>query len=137
VALSKLWKGLNIDNLDKLLFHNTLPGHDAGTFKRACGVQYFISSAPANLTEAYSTCCKYGMKLLSIESREELECIVEMSDGISTKLPKFLLQNNLNFCVLKLSYTRMKCFGHLAPRQALGVNSIEAGAAAKPWLSPI
>jgi hypothetical protein len=60
-----------------------LPDHDVGIFKRACGVQYLISSATANLTEAYSTCCKYGMKLLSIESREELECILEMANSIN------------------------------------------------------
>lgn len=72
--------------------------HSAGQFRFACGRQYFISNASVPLLTAYEECCKYGLKLLSVESAEEVNCIAEMNAGSRAQNPsKFLLHVRLNF----------------------------------------
>jgi hypothetical protein len=34
-----------------------------------------------NFTGALAECCKYGLKLASVEIKEELECLLEMAKG--------------------------------------------------------
>ncbi|XP_059482230.1 uncharacterized protein LOC132200629 [Neocloeon triangulifer] len=60
-ALSKAWKA-TVD----------------GQFRSACGQQYFFSNYTLTYQEALAECCKYGLKLLSIEFNDELDCIKEM-----------------------------------------------------------
>ncbi|XP_059482368.1 macrophage mannose receptor 1-like [Neocloeon triangulifer] len=48
-----------------------------GEFRSSCGKQYFVSNISLNPTEALAECCKYGLKLLSVESKEELDCLVD------------------------------------------------------------
>lgn len=50
-----------------------------GVFRSACDKQYFISKLNKNKLEAEAECCKYGLKLLSIESYSELECLAELN----------------------------------------------------------
>jgi hypothetical protein len=50
-------------------------------FRQACGKQYFISKISKTKYEAETECCKYGMKLLSIESPDEIACLAEMNSG--------------------------------------------------------
>ncbi|XP_059482049.1 macrophage mannose receptor 1-like [Neocloeon triangulifer] len=52
---------------------------DDGTFRRACGKQYFLSKIVKSKAEAETECCKYGLKLLSIDSYKEIECIADMN----------------------------------------------------------
>jgi hypothetical protein len=62
---------------------NRFKGSGEGYFRRACGKQYFFSKIDKNRNEAETECCKYGMKLLSIESYDELNCLAEMNSGIT------------------------------------------------------
>ncbi|CAB3370251.1 Hypothetical predicted protein [Cloeon dipterum] len=60
VALSKAWKsGPN------------------GIFRSSCGQQYFFSTAIVTFADALAECCKYGLKLASFESKEEIDCIFD------------------------------------------------------------
>jgi hypothetical protein len=52
-----------------------------GVFKNACNKQYFISKLSMSKLQAESECCKYGMKLLAVESFEELTCLADISKG--------------------------------------------------------
>ncbi|XP_059481673.1 uncharacterized protein LOC132200308 [Neocloeon triangulifer] len=52
-----------------------------GTFRRACGKQYFITKLSKSRVDAETECCKYGLKLLSIDSYKQIECIAEMNDA--------------------------------------------------------
>lgn len=60
----------------------TALAHADGEFRFACGRQYFISSVALPQLNAYEVCCKYGLKLLSLESLEEVDCIKEMNWGL-------------------------------------------------------
>lgn len=53
-----------------------------GVFRSACGKQYFVSNVDRTMVEAETECCKYGLKLLSIESYEEIECLAQMNAGL-------------------------------------------------------
>jgi hypothetical protein len=55
--------------------------HPNGQFRSACGRQYFIGSSNLNFTGALAECCKYGLKLASVETKEELDCLLEMNKG--------------------------------------------------------
>jgi hypothetical protein len=52
-----------------------------GRFRSACNRQYFISAYAKNKLDAEIECCKYGLKLWSIDSAEELACVAEMNAG--------------------------------------------------------
>jgi len=56
-------------------------GHPEGTFRSACGQQYFFSNGPKTFAGALEECCSYGLKLLSVESAIELSCIFEMNQS--------------------------------------------------------
>lgn len=59
-----------------------------GQFLLACNNQYFLSKVIArSQLEAESECCKYGMKLLTIETEDELKCLADANIGfyINTK----------------------------------------------------
>jgi hypothetical protein len=50
-------------------------------FGKACDKQYFISTLHLTKLEAETECCKYGLKLLSVESYKELVCLADMNAG--------------------------------------------------------
>jgi hypothetical protein len=52
-----------------------------GIFRSACNRQYFMSAYAKNQLDAEIECCKYGLKLWSIDSAEELACFAEMNAG--------------------------------------------------------
>jgi len=63
-----------------ILFH---AGHSQGQFRSACGRQYFLSNvSQPTISAANAECCKYGMKLLSVETKEEFDCLMEMNRGL-------------------------------------------------------
>ncbi|XP_059473492.1 uncharacterized protein LOC132195490 [Neocloeon triangulifer] len=51
----------------------------------ACGIKYLHFSEKVNLLTALTICCKYGLKLASIESVTEVECIVNSSLNLSVR----------------------------------------------------
>jgi hypothetical protein len=53
-----------------------------GKFRAACNRQYFMSDVAKTQTEAAAECCKFGMKLLSVETEEEYKCLGEMNRGL-------------------------------------------------------
>jgi hypothetical protein len=52
-----------------------------GKFRAACNRQYYLSNVAKTQTEAAAECCKFGMKLLSVETEEEYKCLGEMNRG--------------------------------------------------------
>ncbi|XP_065335259.1 macrophage mannose receptor 1-like [Cloeon dipterum] len=46
-----------------------------GNFRNGCNKTYFFSSESAKFEEAQSKCCSLGMRILSVESKDELNCI--------------------------------------------------------------
>jgi hypothetical protein len=62
--------------------------HSEGIFRSACGQQYFFSNGPKTFAGALEECCKYGLKLLSVESANELSCIFEMNQSCTFNLMK-------------------------------------------------
>lgn len=54
-----------------------------GKFHYACNKQYFVSVLAKNKLAAESECCKYGMKLLHIESEDEIKCLATLNNGIA------------------------------------------------------
>jgi len=57
-----------------------LAAHSQGQFRSACGRQYFLTNVSVNsISAANAECCKYGMKLLSVETKEEFDCLMEMN----------------------------------------------------------
>ncbi|XP_065331394.1 macrophage mannose receptor 1-like [Cloeon dipterum] len=50
-----------------------------GDFYNGCGKQYFVSKSSKTRDAAMAECCKYGLKLLSIESDEEIACIADFN----------------------------------------------------------
>jgi hypothetical protein len=66
-----------------------IPDHSDGKFKSACNRQYFISSSRSSIgtqLESEIECCKYGLKLWSVETPEELACFAAMNAGSSLVL---------------------------------------------------
>lgn len=55
--------------------------HPEGLFRSACGQQYFFSNRPKTFAGALEECCSYGLKLLSVESKNELDCLFEMNQS--------------------------------------------------------
>jgi hypothetical protein len=74
-----------------------------GVFRSACGKQYFISTLNTTKLEAETECCKYGLKLLAVESNEELACLADMNAGSSRKIVKFRLDK---LCLFSYAQTR-------------------------------
>lgn len=60
---------------------NLKSDHDQGQFRIACNQQYFFSNVSKNFSEAYTECCKYGMRLISFETMQEIQCLIEMNIG--------------------------------------------------------
>ena len=58
------------------------PANAEGKFHYACNKQYFVSSLAKTKLSAESECCKYGMKLLYIESDDEIKCLGDMNNGM-------------------------------------------------------
>lgn len=67
----------------KVLTHNDFfrSAHAEGLFRSACGQQYFFSNRPKTFAGALEECCSYGLKLLSVESKNELDCLFEMNQS--------------------------------------------------------
>ncbi|XP_065348566.1 uncharacterized protein LOC135945082 [Cloeon dipterum] len=55
---------------------------NAETFT-ACGIKYLLDYQARSYQDASSLCCKYGLKLASIENAEELFCINRSSMGMN------------------------------------------------------
>jgi len=68
--------------IQKLFLLFNISGGTDGMFRRACNRQYFFSTAAKTKYEAETECCKYGLKLLAIDSPEELSCLAEMNAGL-------------------------------------------------------
>jgi len=63
---------------------HSIPDHGDGVFKSACNRQYFISTNLFGIKNQLSSeieCCKYGLKLWSVETPEELACFAAMNAG--------------------------------------------------------
>ncbi|XP_065346631.1 macrophage mannose receptor 1-like [Cloeon dipterum] len=54
-------------------------GNSDGVFRPACGHQYFFSKVGMTWADAMTECCKYGMKLMSINSFEDISCLTAMN----------------------------------------------------------
>jgi hypothetical protein len=83
VTLATQWKGV-IENTRlkrNNCFYGILANAD-GVFRSACGKQYFIGTLNTTKLEAETECCKYGLKLMSVESYEELACLADMNAGL-------------------------------------------------------
>ncbi|XP_065332819.1 uncharacterized protein LOC135934774 [Cloeon dipterum] len=52
-----------------------------GVFKPACGKQYFISTTLKTRNDAATECCKFDMKLLTVDDGLELSCLASMNDS--------------------------------------------------------
>jgi len=73
--------------------------HSQGEFRSACGQQYFIGKSNKTFIGALEECCKYGLKLLSVESQEEFDCIFDMNKGFSYNNNTFNSQRETDlFC---------------------------------------
>ncbi|XP_065349858.1 macrophage mannose receptor 1-like [Cloeon dipterum] len=66
-------------DVEKSMFSKLWLSNPGGLFRSACGRQYFISKGVKTRNDAETECCKFGMRLLSIESYEELQCLAEMN----------------------------------------------------------
>jgi hypothetical protein len=87
VAEAKAWKCETclIIFYFTLIFYNynLFLANADGKFRYACGKQYFLSNTPKNQQDAKVECCKYGMKLLSLETVEEMTCLANMNIGMA------------------------------------------------------
>ncbi|XP_059470853.1 uncharacterized protein LOC132193915 [Neocloeon triangulifer] len=73
-----------------------------GDFYSGCSKQYFISAAVKTRDEAMAECCKYGLQLLSIDTQQELQCIVDMNNAKSKKSARFWTSGS-NMGILSVS----------------------------------
>jgi hypothetical protein len=99
LELSTKWKGLKLSRKFNKLHNSNRAANDDGVFRSACGKQYFVSKVSKNKAQAETECCKYGLKLLSIESYEEIECLADMNAGSE----KF--KNQFKLCELKIFFS--------------------------------
>ncbi|XP_065352103.1 macrophage mannose receptor 1-like [Cloeon dipterum] len=51
-----------------------------GMFRSACNRQYYLSADKKTQKDAAAECCKYGLRLVSIETLDELKCLIEMNN---------------------------------------------------------
>ncbi|XP_059471461.1 uncharacterized protein LOC132194301 [Neocloeon triangulifer] len=51
-----------------------------GIFRSGCNRQYFLSTDKKTQKEAAIECCKYGLSLLSVETYDEIKCLVDMNN---------------------------------------------------------
>ncbi|CAB3362686.1 Hypothetical predicted protein [Cloeon dipterum] len=81
-----------------------------GDFYSGCSKQYFISKAAKKRDDAMIECCKYGLKLLSIDSFDEIACIIDFNLAEAKETGQFwtsgsnlgdLTQNTPGWCTTK------------------------------------
>ncbi|XP_059470085.1 uncharacterized protein LOC132193430 isoform X2 [Neocloeon triangulifer] len=53
-----------------------------GKFIQSCGQKYFISSLKSTISEAKTACCAYNMRLLKLNSNEQMKCVAGINDEI-------------------------------------------------------
>ncbi|CAB3361884.1 Hypothetical predicted protein [Cloeon dipterum] len=61
---------------DDYLNNRAIPN---GNIFTACGVKYLIIFSRVSYQEAFSLCCKYGLKLSSFKSPSDLSCLIDTS----------------------------------------------------------
>ncbi|XP_065344265.1 uncharacterized protein LOC135942195 [Cloeon dipterum] len=70
--------------LDSVLQKKMLSGENStdGAFYSRCSKKYFVSSTKKTRYEAAVACCKYNMRLLSIETDEEQMCLTSLNNDV-------------------------------------------------------
>lgn len=86
-----------LGKLHKMLFFSQSANSD-GKFHYSCNKQYFVSSLSVAKTKlaAESECCKYGMKLLYIESEDEIKCLGDLNNSSVNIIKKCATKFTLN-----------------------------------------
>ncbi|XP_059484775.1 uncharacterized protein LOC132202085 [Neocloeon triangulifer] len=65
----------------RLLFETKSTPTPDGIIEDICGKKYFAGNAKVLYREAASLCCEYGLNLISLETVDELKCLVAASLG--------------------------------------------------------